>query len=726
MTPLETFSFSQIQLCLKQAKWIQSRGREQVSLCQKACPKSNFSVGLEAVDSKEQEVTEIEQKDSGDETLKEKNLNCPIFEDDCHFYFMEIESLNAIKQSIELGTLTFTKEQREMFEQAIAKNTQTVLFLSPKDSGSIRGFVTIDSEISMQSEDLICKVTWEWYGETSNATLETMKLKKIITGTEIPKTKGCELCRYFFESGTFNYCNECLNEKSITTSLDQSNINEFNDNCKSTTKVVSLSSLCLDLNISTEKNVSNEGILAERENNPASLERKLNPEKDEFVGETRRRSLDKRAAANHYDMPPRKRGVVVKFSQQKGYGFIRPDFDFGSGKQMPDIFVHRSSIVAHSKVPTLRVGQKTEFDVTLDPRTDKPHAVNVTGPDRNPLDGPGIGQGLSSNSSSPNRIKSLTPNLHKISVEKLERISGMRHPEQRGKWRAATLMHPPQPATGKVWNSREMSNAKKLPTNRVNAQNAWTKPGVRTQNPEEGYWQNPQNTNEMVFKGRMDAMRKEMPKMKKSSFPRNPTPDHDAKSMTPNGKFSGKENESETHWRMRHGKEDATIPTSSKTPNGPPPPGIFPQHTQGHASKYLRTASPPLSSMNPYANDFKYMRYQPPYPEGEFERASYMSGQNMYDEYHSRKQMHDMYHQSYQRQYQGYHPSGKYDEEMYGYNDYNRGYYHEGYSYAQPRPPVQQYDNNMRAQRSTNYPASANSWTEQQRADSPPYAPSNW
>merc|ERR1719400_129701 len=49
-------------------------------------------------------------------------------------------------------------------------------------------------------------------------------------------------------------------------------------------------------------------------------------------GEFRRSSMDKRQAVEHYDMPPRKTGVVVKFSQQKGYGFIRPDFDYMNGR----------------------------------------------------------------------------------------------------------------------------------------------------------------------------------------------------------------------------------------------------------------------------------------------------------------------------------------------------------------------------------------------------------
>lgn len=95
----------------------------------------------------------------------------------------------------------------------------------------------------------------------------------------------------------------------------------------------------------------------------------------------RRRSLEKKDSVQHYEMPQRNSGVVVKFSKQKGYGFIRPD-----DKQLPDIFVHRTSIVSINKVPNLRVGQKTDYDVTVDPRTGKPHAVNVTGPNRSPLD----------------------------------------------------------------------------------------------------------------------------------------------------------------------------------------------------------------------------------------------------------------------------------------------------------------------------------------------------
>lgn len=98
-------------------------------------------------------------------------------------------------------------------------------------------------------------------------------------------------------------------------------------------------------------------------------------------GAIRRRSIDKREAAKHYNMPPRLTGVVVKFSPQRGYGFIRPDYDFSNGgnaRKLPDVFVHRTSIVSDCKLPNLRVGQKAEYDVTIDQRTGKPHAVNVT------------------------------------------------------------------------------------------------------------------------------------------------------------------------------------------------------------------------------------------------------------------------------------------------------------------------------------------------------------
>ncbi len=48
------------------------------------------------------------------------------------------------------------------------------------------------------------------------------------------------------------------------------------------------------------------------------------------------------------------RGIVVKYNQQKGYGFIRVE------DKMEDIFVHHSAII---NAPHLEVGQAVEFEI---------------------------------------------------------------------------------------------------------------------------------------------------------------------------------------------------------------------------------------------------------------------------------------------------------------------------------------------------------------------------
>eukprot|EP00494_Astrolonche_serrata_P023470 UN23728 len=79
-----------------------------------------------------------------------------------------------------------------------------------------------------------------------------------------------------------------------------------------------------------------------------------------------------------------KTGTVVKFSNLKGYGFIRPDVG-SNGIQRADVFAHRSHIFSSTKIPTLRVGQKVEFEVTMDVRTNKPMAIHISGPNRSAL-----------------------------------------------------------------------------------------------------------------------------------------------------------------------------------------------------------------------------------------------------------------------------------------------------------------------------------------------------
>lgn len=54
-------------------------------------------------------------------------------------------------------------------------------------------------------------------------------------------------------------------------------------------------------------------------------------------------------------------GVVKRFSDEKGYGFIAPD---GGGQ---DVFVHQS-VVQMEGFRTLRPGQKVDFQVEEGPK----------------------------------------------------------------------------------------------------------------------------------------------------------------------------------------------------------------------------------------------------------------------------------------------------------------------------------------------------------------------
>lgn len=51
-------------------------------------------------------------------------------------------------------------------------------------------------------------------------------------------------------------------------------------------------------------------------------------------------------------------GIVKWFSDEKGYGFIKPD-DGG-----PDLFAHFSQITGSSGFKTLKQDQRVEFEVT--------------------------------------------------------------------------------------------------------------------------------------------------------------------------------------------------------------------------------------------------------------------------------------------------------------------------------------------------------------------------
>ncbi|KAL0449725.1 UNVERIFIED_CONTAM: Glycine-rich protein 2 [Sesamum latifolium] len=73
----------------------------------------------------------------------------------------------------------------------------------------------------------------------------------------------------------------------------------------------------------------------------------------------------------------RSKGVVTKFNDQKGYGFIQPD----EGGE--DLFVHQTAIKSDG-YRTLREGQVVEFTIILD--GDKTKAADVTAPGGGPVD----------------------------------------------------------------------------------------------------------------------------------------------------------------------------------------------------------------------------------------------------------------------------------------------------------------------------------------------------
>lgn len=64
----------------------------------------------------------------------------------------------------------------------------------------------------------------------------------------------------------------------------------------------------------------------------------------------------------------RETGMVERFMDEKGFGFIKPD---SGGK---DVFVHHSAIEG-SGFRSLAQGQRVEFDLVQDPKG--PRAENV-------------------------------------------------------------------------------------------------------------------------------------------------------------------------------------------------------------------------------------------------------------------------------------------------------------------------------------------------------------
>eukprot|EP00448_Togula_jolla_P016303 CAMPEP_0170583708 /NCGR_PEP_ID=MMETSP0224-20130122/8284_1 /TAXON_ID=285029 /ORGANISM="Togula jolla, Strain CCCM 725" /LENGTH=90 /DNA_ID=CAMNT_0010907063 /DNA_START=101 /DNA_END=370 /DNA_ORIENTATION=- len=69
-------------------------------------------------------------------------------------------------------------------------------------------------------------------------------------------------------------------------------------------------------------------------------------------------------------------GVVKFFNTQKGYGFILADD--GSGEEK-EYFVHFSAI-AGDGFKSLATGEEVEFELEMNPSSQKECAVNITGP----------------------------------------------------------------------------------------------------------------------------------------------------------------------------------------------------------------------------------------------------------------------------------------------------------------------------------------------------------
>lgn len=64
-------------------------------------------------------------------------------------------------------------------------------------------------------------------------------------------------------------------------------------------------------------------------------------------------------------------GTVIKFTDDKGYGFIRSDHGG------PDVFVHFSAINSKEKHRTLLIGQRVKFEVIQQEKGPAAHNVRV-------------------------------------------------------------------------------------------------------------------------------------------------------------------------------------------------------------------------------------------------------------------------------------------------------------------------------------------------------------
>jgi len=89
----------------------------------------------------------------------------------------------------------------------------------------------------------------------------------------------------------------------------------------------------------------------------------------------------------------RKTGVVAKWLNHKGIGFITPD---GEEEGENDILVHYEQIKQETEdgFKSLQSGSKVEYELAEDPKNaDKQIAVKVTGPDGADAERKGKGKG---------------------------------------------------------------------------------------------------------------------------------------------------------------------------------------------------------------------------------------------------------------------------------------------------------------------------------------------
>lgn len=261
------------------------------------------------------------------------------FDTDYRFFLVQADNIQALQKSLKTDTFIFTEEEVvDTLNKAFESSKKVICFVVLNNK--IQGYFKMNSEITKDSEKenpgitsrFVGHINWQVEGKSENC-------PKKIKNFEVKQQTARRLC------------------SSLSCKMEFKSPESVDGECKSQFSSVEKKKKFPSLNL-------------------------INDTTDLAKNEFRRRNIDKTAAAQHYKMPPRNSGIVVKFSHEKGYGFIRPDCDT---YQLPDIFVHRTSIVSINKTPNLRVGQNMEYDVTLDPRTGKPHAVNVTGPNRSPL-----------------------------------------------------------------------------------------------------------------------------------------------------------------------------------------------------------------------------------------------------------------------------------------------------------------------------------------------------